>query len=254
LKKRTRLLIGIGISVILIGHYFWLMWLFPNVTLAIIGVFPSIIIIINLGTIGGIYAISGVVKQKSLTIFICIIVVIAVSLLQIVTYPMSEGVLRLSHEYWNAFWEYPNKITYIYLAFGNEAETTAATIKYADNLPEKILYIKIVWSGEDHYVSMGEYTLVDSFTIELKDGRYEYDTTYMKVETADNSTSFIVHPGETNMQEWKIKSNLSSLFNANVSDMEGYNRYVISYDTIGIAREFHSGIDKILAFSINHFK
>jgi hypothetical protein len=254
MKKRTRLLIGIGISAILIAHYFWLMWLFPNATFALIGVFP-VVMIINLGAIGGIYAILGMIKQKSLMIVICLIVLVVVPLLQIVIHPINGGVFKLSHEYWNAFWEYPNKITYNDLAFGNEAEMTAAILKYKENLPDIISGIEIYKNERNILDNPDKLVKLESFTIEKRKEVVVYDEQRLKVEENENGTRFILRPLSDNTQEYELNVSMDIiLFPYSGGSIPSKNGYQLEYSTSEIHKEPYAGIDKVFAFMVTHFR
>jgi hypothetical protein len=104
MRKRTRLIVGIAVTAILMLNYFWMFWLFPNVSLALIGVFPAMMTL-NLGACGGVYAILGMIESKTIAVFICIIFVIPMVLLQMVSHPVEPSVFRQIDNYMVGFLE-----------------------------------------------------------------------------------------------------------------------------------------------------
>ena len=250
-KKRSGLIFGIAAALILIGHIFWLAWLFWGMTL--VGIFwvPAMGVISLIAGAGIFLFMGGVIKaRKVIAVSFSIIIFIAVLFLQIGTYPLNinDGLFKRVGNYWDVYWEYPEGIEYEDL-FRDGPRQDAALIKYAENIPEKAFVVEF---------DQGEGLATICYAA-YKDGKIEYDSTrYQMLETGENIT-LIINPDSSSREEYILSGNYTHWLEECLDVYISFGRQngrTFSYSSIDFKDvvTYQDGATQIFSFLIRHFR
>jgi hypothetical protein len=251
MKKRTRILLGVAISVFLVLHEFWVLWLFPGTSLVAIIAIPFLLII-SLGAGGGAYGILALTKSKAKTALIILAIVVSVMLLQMVMHPSTgSSPFEKMSGYWTAFWRYPNEIQYDDLASCNTQITVAAMVKYQDELPDRMLVFCIT-DGEE----TGLVTEERCYYVEFRGDDFQYDANKLRVEEAGDETLLVVNPGSLDEEEYYLNIKIEQLFNLQLLVVSGASNGHSMYYSMRDFDEwwYHTGAAEVFAFTVRLFR
>jgi hypothetical protein len=203
MRKRTRLILGTVVSILLTLHVFWLIYLFHNIEAS--GIFSiPLVIFIALGAGGGIYRILEKVKSELIASIITIGISVSVLLLQVFLHPITPSVFVEARDYWMVYTKYPVQIEYEDLAFGDGPEMVAAMAKYQDELPDKILAI----SHNDP-----EGNEQRRYWAELKGSTLHHGTPEIQlVEDEDGRILLIINPNSQQQTQCELGTSIDDVF------------------------------------------
>ena len=196
-QKSITIPIAIAITIFLGMGELFIAYLFPRFDIG--GFFLYLFLLIGfpigIGITG--WVILSHTKNKIKASLFTIVILIGAFLAQLSLHPSFTNPWVEIYDYSVAFWKYPNNINYEDLAFGNEQKIVAASVKYHNSLPEKILKITI----EDE-----SFNVIEQYWAELKDNSISYDESKFLLTTSDNTLLLITNPDSFIRREYNLRT------------------------------------------------
>jgi hypothetical protein len=192
------IIISVIITFFLIVIESLLVYLFPH--LDIMGFFMIIFLMffIPIGAGVGIFSLQQYIKNKKKALLITGIVLLALCM-QISLHPSRTNVWVEIYRYSSVLVHYPGSTTYDDLAFGNEQEQVAASVKYRSSLPDRIAVITYEEKRDSKwYVS-------EKYFVELRNNEVYYDQNKFLLVETEKYLLFITNPGGPNRVEYELE-------------------------------------------------
>jgi hypothetical protein len=246
--KSARIILATAITVFLMFHLGWLLWLFPDVSLAGIFLIPFIFFLsCGAGVVA--YFLLEKAGSKKKKVLLPLAIIIPVMLIQILVHPSNVSPIDQMGNYWNTFCRYPDDIQYEDLVHSSNATMLAAMVKYQDEVPDRMLIFRITENrtGDED---------AEWYYIEFRGDTIQYDADKIQLEAAGNETLLIINPGEPDEKEGYLDIKLSYLLNMSGAVSEGYDgQYVFYYiRDFEEMRIFRSGAERLFTFSLHLFR
>jgi hypothetical protein len=159
--------------------------------------------------------------------------------LQLSLHPSNTNAWVEIYDYSVVFREYPDNIQYEDLILGNEQELVAATVKYHDSLPDRVMVIKI----SNRTVP---FDFTEEYWAELKDNAVSYDNRKILLKENNGTILLVTHPNDSERREYVLKvKNIEDLFEVGWSEVGPYGDKFLSRS----AHDFKlmTGAEKVFA-------
>ena len=203
MQRRISILIAILCGIIIGLAEFTICNLFPDVDFGGGFLVFFLLTCVPIGMGFAVFIILRNTKNRKRGIVIVVITLFITILLEITIHPSyintHQNVWEEIYNYTVTFFEYPNKITYDDLAFGNEPKQVAATVKYKDSLPERMAVLTIREETKPYY----EFS--ERYWVELKNGEVSYDHDKFSLTETSDGLLLITNPNSTESREYLLK-------------------------------------------------
>lgn len=242
MKKRKSIVIGVSVTLLLFTTGVIFTWLFAVADIGGIFVVAFLLFVVPSAMGAAAFFLFYIVKVKISWLIVSVLVLLSI-FMQFNLTPCDPSPWGIVSRYAEVYPDFPNKIIYEDLVYGDEYRRAAAIVKYEDDLPDMIATWELLDTDRNP---------VASYWAELRGGDIRYDTTTMDIVLREDTYYLVVEPDGLGRQEIKLWLGIDAQFKTNLAAREPLpDGNGVVYHEAHDCR-LHTGASQVFAWLLRH--